>query len=77
MLARILLVLSGLTLKMGRWPLGHLSFQQAVPPPVALLDAYQSSFQICYASNIMHNCRICNKYFEGKEMNGVETLYYA
>ena len=49
----------------------------AVPPPVALLDAYQSSFQICYASNIMRNCRICNKYFEGKEMNGVETLYYA
>jgi len=25
----------------------------------------------------MRNCRICNKYFEGKEMNGVETLYYA
>jgi len=22
----------------------------------------------------MRNCRICNKYFEGKEMNGVETL---
>jgi hypothetical protein len=25
----------------------------------------------------MRNDRICNKYFEGKEMNGVETLYYA
>ena len=22
-------------------------------------------------------CRICNKYFEGKEVNGVKTLYYA
>jgi hypothetical protein len=49
----------------------------AVPPPVALLDAYQSSYQICNASNTMRNCRICKKYFEGTEMNGVETLYYA
>ena len=49
----------------------------AVLPPVALLDAYQSSFHMCYASYIMENCRICNKYFEGTEMNGVETLYYA
>jgi len=49
----------------------------AVPPPVALLDAYQSSYQICYASNAIRNGRICKKYFEGTEMNEVETLYYA
>jgi len=42
--------------------------------PVAILDAYQSYFQVCYASDIVRNCRICNKYFEGKEINGVETL---
>ncbi len=54
---------------------GTLSFP--VPPLVALLDAYQSSFQIWYVSNILRKPRMCKKYLEGKEINRVETLYYA
>ena len=49
----------------------------AVPPSVAILDAYQSSYEICYVSNTIRDYRIYNKYFEGTEMNGVETLYHA
>ena len=48
-----------------------------VPPLVGLLDAYQSSFQIWYASNILRKRRMCKKYLEGKEINRVETLCYA
>ena len=40
-----------------------------VPPLIALLDAYQSSFQIWYVSNIFRNRRMCKKYLEGRKIN--------
>ena len=40
-----------------------------VPPLIALLDAYQSSFQIWYVSNILRNRRMCKKYLEGRKIN--------
>jgi hypothetical protein len=44
-------------------------YRSRVPPLIAFLDAYQSSFQIWYVSNILRKRRMCKKYLEGKEIN--------